>query len=52
MIKRKKHSCKYEVHKAIIYKLSQKQIFWLCIMSLLVLAIIGIFSPSALIGLM
>ena len=51
MIKRKKHSCKYEVHKAIIHKLNQTQIFWLCIMALFVFAIVGIFSPSALLGL-
>lgn len=52
MIKRKEHSCKYEVHKAIIHKLSRNQVFKLCVLALLVLAVIGIVAPSALLGLM
>lgn len=52
MIKRKKHSCKYQVHAAIIHKLSRKQVFWLCVMALGVAAIIGICAPTALIGIM
>lgn len=51
MIKRKKHSCKYEVHKAVIHKLSRNQVFWLCVLVLIVLGIVAIFAPAALVGL-
>jgi len=51
MIKKNKHSCQYDVHKAIIHKLSRKQIFWLCVLALLVLCIIGVFAPTSLVGL-
>ena len=47
MIKRKRHSCKYDVHKEIIYKLSRKQLFWLCVLALLVIGFIGTNIPSA-----
>lgn len=50
MIKRKQHSCRYEVHKEIIHKLSRKQLFWLCVLALVVLGIIGVFAPTALVG--
>ena len=52
MIKRKEKSNKYDVRKAIIHKLTRNQLFLLCIIALIVLALIGIFSPTALIGLM
>lgn len=51
MIKRKEHSCKYAVGKAIIHKLSRNQIFWLCVLGLLVVAVIGVCAPSAVMGL-
>jgi len=52
MIKRNKHSCKYEVHKEIIHKLSRNQVFWLCVLALIVLGLISIFAPAATVGLM
>jgi len=52
MIKRKKHSCQFDVHKAIIHKLSRKQVFWLCALALVVLGLVGVFAPTALVGLM
>lgn len=52
MIKRKKHSCRYEVHKAIIHKLSRNQVFKLCVLALFVLAVVAVCAPSALLGLM
>lgn len=52
MIKRKEKSIKYDFRKAIVHKLSRNQLFLLCIIALLVLALIGIFSPTALLSLM
>ena len=52
MIKKEKHSCKYDVHKEIIHKLSQKQIFWLCVIALSVIGMIGINMPSILLELL
>lgn len=52
MIKRKNHSCRYEVHKAIIHKLSRNQVFKLCVLALLVLAVVAVCAPTALLGLM
>jgi hypothetical protein len=51
MIKRREKSSKYDVRKAIVHKLTKNQLFFLCIVFLIVLALIGIFAPSALIGL-
>lgn len=51
MIKRREHSCKYDVRKAIIHKLTRNQLFMLCIAFVIALAIIGIYAPSALMGL-
>jgi len=52
MIKRQKHSCKYKLRRAIVRKLSQNQLFWLCVLALTVLGIVGIFAPKALVGLL
>lgn len=51
MIKRSEKSNKYDVRKAIVHKLTRNQLFFLCIVFLIVLALIGIFAPSALVGL-
>lgn len=50
MTDNKEHKCKYAVRKAIIHKLSRNQVFWLCVLALIVLAIIGIYAPTALVG--
>lgn len=50
MIKKKEHSCKYQLRREIIHKLSRWQLFWLCVLFLVVVGIIGIFAPTALIG--
>lgn len=52
MIRRKKHSCHFDVQKAIIHKLSRKQVFLLCVMALAVLGLVGIFAPSVFMRLM
>ena len=52
MIKRKRHSSNFDVHKAIIHKLNRKQIFWLCVLALIVLGIVAVFAPTALVGLL
>ena len=51
MIKRKKHKRLYLLHRAIIRKLSAWQIFWLCFLALIVLGVIGVYAPTALMGL-
>ena len=51
MIKRNEKSNKYDVRKAIVHKLTRNQLFLLCIAFVIALAIIGIYAPSALIGL-
>ncbi len=51
MIKRREKSNKYDVRKAIVHKLTRNQLFLLCIAFVIALAIIGIYAPSALIGL-
>lgn len=51
MIKRKKHKRLYLLHRAIIRKLSAWQIFWLCLVALIVLGVIGVCAPTALMGL-
>lgn len=50
MIKRKKHSCKYQLRRDIVHKLSRNQLFGLCFLALIILAILGIYAPTALIG--
>ena len=52
MIKRKEHSCKYQLRREIINKLSRTQVFWLCVLALIVLGLVGIFAPTALVGLL
>lgn len=52
MIKRKEHSCKFSCFREIIHKLSRTQLFWLCVLTLIVLGLIGIFAPTALVGLL
>lgn len=52
MIKRREHSCKYQLRREIIHKLSRTQLFWLCVLALIVLGLIGIFAPTALVGLL
>lgn len=51
MIKRSEKSNKYDVRQAIVHKLTRNQLFFLCIVFFIVLAIIGVFAPSALVGL-
>lgn len=51
MIKRKERSNQYDVRKAIVHKLTRNQLFFVCIIFIIALAIIGIFAPSALVGL-
>lgn len=52
MIKKKKHSCCYDVHREIVHKLSRTQLFWLCILALTVLGAIGVFAPRILLGML
>ena len=51
MIKRKKQKRMYVLHRAIIRKLSAWQIFWLCVLALVVAGVVGVFAPTALMGL-
>ena len=51
MIKKEEKSNKYDVRKAIVHKLTRNQLFFLCIVFMVVLALIGIFAPTALVGL-
>lgn len=52
MIKRKKRSISYKLHQAVVRKLSARQLFWLYVLALLILGIVGILAPSTLIGLL
>lgn len=51
MVKRKKHLCRYKVWKLIVQRLSRTQLFLLCMLALVVLAVIGVYAPAALVGL-
>ncbi len=50
MIKKKEHSCKYQLRREIVHKLTRTQLFWLCVLFLTVVGIIGICAPTALVG--
>lgn len=52
MTKNKKHLCCYKLQKMIVHRLNRTQLFILCILALIVVAIIGIYAPAALIGLL
>lgn len=52
MINKKKHSCcKYALHQEIIHKLSKRQVFWLCVLALLILGLIGTNIPATMLEL-
>ncbi len=46
--KNKKKRKTQVIYKLIIKKLSRRQLFWLCLVGLMVLGLISVFAPSAL----